>query len=301
MNKAESAPEQTEFLQIIKPRTGLFNLDWKELWQYRELLFFLVWRDIKVKYKQTLLGFAWAILVPVINTVIFTIIFGRVGKMPTMGIPGELFYFSGLLLWTYFQTALQFSAPSLVLGANFLRKIYFPRIIIPTSPSIAAFADFLVGSSVLIILLIVNGILPDLAILTAPYFVFMSFITVLGAGYLLSAMNVQYRDVKIVIPFLIQIWMYASVIYPFDKLPEAWGAWRYLWGLNPMAGAIEGFRWSILHTKMVDERMIDGVMQTVQVAPPTILIAVSSVSMLIIFFAGLSYFRKKEEIFADIV
>lgn len=294
-------PDSGPLMQVIAPKKGLLRIDWGELWQYRELFFFLVWRDIKVKYKQSMLGITWAILVPLVQMVIFTIIFGRLAKVPTDGLNPTIFYYAGLLPWNYFATSLTFSSKSLVTSANYLKKIYFPRIIIPSAPCIAAFVDFIVAFSIVIIMMIYYGIGVDFAVVFLPFLMLIAFGTAIGSGLFLSAINVKYRDVTHVIPFLVQIWMYASVIFPFSRIPESWGIWRYAYGLNPMAGVVEGFRWCLLHTQMFMEKTVGGETVKVPVDAPLELIGIGAASMLVMLIIGLTYFSRKEESFPDVV
>ena len=288
-------------ITMIKPRKGLLNIDWLELWRFRELFGILVWRDIKVKYKQSALGVLWAIIVPFVQMVIFTLLFGRVAKLPTDGIAPPVFYYSGLLIWTYFATGVSFAGKSLVMNKNLLTKIYFPRLIMPSASVLAALIDFLIAFSILIAMMIYYGTSIDFYILLFPLFVLIALITALGTGFLFTSLNVKYRDIGFALPFIIQIWMYGTVIIPYSQLPASWGSWRLLYGLNPMAGAVEGFRWSMLHKNLFVTRIIDGVNQQVPIAFPWELIIIGLISMLLIFILGLTYFRKMEDTFADIV
>ncbi|MBP7461575.1 MAG: ABC transporter permease [Candidatus Delongbacteria bacterium] len=286
---------------VIRPHTGLLRINFHELWQYRELFWFLVWRDIKVKYKQTALGALWAILVPFLQMMVFTVIFGKIAKLPTDGLNPLIFYYAGLIPWTYFSTSLSFASNSLVGSKQLLTKIYFPRLIIPTSPCLAALVDFAIAFLILGVMMIWFAIPVDAAVLLLPLMMLIAFGTALGTGLFFSALNVQYRDIGYALPFVVQIWMYASVILPFSKIPASWGIWRYLYGLNPMGGVIEGFRWCLLHRQMVPEIPIGTSPVSAVVPPPIELIAIGSVVMLLILAAGLAYFRKMEETFADIV
>ena len=242
---------------VIRPLKGWIAIDFAELWRYRELFGFLVWRDVLVKYKQTLLGFAWAILVPFFQMIVFTIIFGNFGKVPTNGLPGPVYYFAGLLPWTYFATSLSTAGNSLVGSAGMLTKIYFPRLIVPAGPCISSLVDFAIAFGFFIGVMLFFHILPAATILLIPVFLALAFATALGIGLFFSALMVKYRDVRYVIQFLIQLWMYCTVIIPFSQINlrfEHYGAWRYLYGLNPMAGVVEGFRWSLAHHEMTVSR-----------------------------------------------
>lgn len=267
----------------LKPSRGWLSIDFKELWRYRELIFFLTWRDIKVRYKQAVLGVAWAILQPLLTMLIFTVIFGILLKTPSQGIPYPLFTLSALLPWQLFATALQRSSVSLVGNANLITKIYFPRLAIPLSAVIAALVDFCVSFIVLIGVMIYYRYWPGWNIFWLPFMVLLALLTALAVGLWLSALNVQYRDVQHMVPFLIQVWMYASpIVYPIETIPE--GIWRWLYGLNPLVGVIQGFRWVLLGGN-----------------PPnaTTWISVGVVGVLLV--SGLYYFQRMEKTFADVV
>ena len=278
--------EHSNFLTteiIIEPSKGRVSLDLKEIWQYRELLLFLVWRDVKVQYKQAILGIAWAILQPLFTMVIFSVIFGRFAKLPSEGIPYPVFSYVALLPWQLFSGALTRSTSSLVGNANLFTKVYFPRLIIPFSATLSGVVDFSVSFTVLLGLMLHYGIAPTWGILCLPFLVALVLITALSVGLWLSALNVQYRDVQHVIPFVMQAWMYASpVAYSTDLIPA--GFWRTLYGLNPLVGVIQGFRWALLGGREPDELM--G-------------LSVGVVAILLIW--GLYYFRRTERTFADVV
>lgn len=235
---------------LIQPRRGLFQLDLRAVWKYRELLYFLVWRDVLVRYKQTVIGAAWAILQPLITMALFTAIFSNMAKVPSDGKPYPVFAFAALLPWNYFSQALQRSGGSLVGSSNLITKIYFPRLLIPLAASVAPVVDLFFSFILLLVLMLWYGITPTWALLTLPLFVTLSLLSALAVGLWLTTLNVKYRDVGHIIPFLIQVWMYASpVAYPVSIVPAKW---RLLYSLNPMVGVIEGFRWSILGTVRPD-------------------------------------------------
>ena len=268
---------------VIQPHKGLFQLDLLSLWQYRELLYFLVWRDIKVRYKQTAIGASWAVLQPFITMVIFTIIFSRLANISSDGKPYPLFSFAALLPWTYFSQALLRSGNSLVGSANLITKIYFPRLLIPLAASLAPLVDFLFSFIMLILLMVWYGVVPTWGLLALPALILLSLVTALSVGLWLTTLNVKYRDVGHIIPFLIQIWMYGSpVVYSLNMVPEKW---RLLYGLNPIVGVIEGFRWAVLGTAR----------------PDFMIMTVSSVAMMLLLLGGLVYFKNMEQTFADII
>lgn len=291
----------SEHITIIKPKSSIFDVDWKELWRFRELFFFLVWRDVKVKYKQSALGALWAIIVPFVQMIIFTLLFGNIAKLPTDGVPPQIFYYSGLLIWTYFATALSFSSNSLVQSKNILTKIYFPRLIMPSAPAIAALVDFAIAFLILIVMMIYYQTAVSIAVLLVPLFVLIAMLTATGTGLLFSALNVKYRDIGFALPFITQIWMYGTVIVPYSKIPDAWGFLKTIYMLNPMAAAVEGFRWSILHLNLSTTRMINGKIVSLPVEFPWELVGFGTISMFVILILGLWYFRKMEDTFADIV
>ncbi len=267
---------------LIRPRRGLVPINLRELWDYRELLYFLTWRDIKVRYKQTLFGFAWAIIQPLGLMVVFTLFFGLLAKIPSEGISYPIFNYVALLPWTLFAEGLNRSSNSLVAEQNLVQKVYFPRLVMPLSGILSPVADFAIAFIILIGLMFYYGIYPTIAILYLPAFILLALLTAFGAGLWLSAINVQYRDVRYVLPFLTQLWLFVSpVVYSSTLLPERW---RIIYALNPMAGVIEGFRWALLGT-----------------SPPGPMMAVSVVMVLIIAISGLYYFRRAEKTFSDVV
>lgn len=266
----------------IAPSAGWATLRLRELWEYRELLYFLVWRDVKVRYKQTALGAAWAIIQPLLTMAVFALFFGRLAGIPSDGIAYPLFAYVGLLPWQYFAQSLGQSSNSLVGSANLLRKVYFPRLIAPIASVAVGIVDFAAACTVLLGLMAYYRVAPTAALLALPLFLLLALITALGAGLWLSALHVQYRDVRYIVPFLTQFWMFATpVVYPSSLLDEPW---RTLYGLNPMAGVVEGFRWSLLGAR-----------------PPGALIAVSACVALLLLASGALYFRRMERVFADIV
>jgi lipopolysaccharide transport system permease protein len=268
---------------LIRPSRGWQHLGLKELWHYRELLYFLSWRDIKVRYKQTALGAAWAIIQPLMTMVVFSIFFGKLAKMPSDGIPYPLFAFTALVPWMFFSNGLTQSSNSLVQNANMLRKIYFPRLIIPITTIVSGAVDFVVAFMVLLLMMAYYGVVPTTHIIWLPFLLVLEIGTALGVGFWLSAMNVQFRDVRYVVPFLAQFWLFATPIaYPSSLLSEPW---RTLYGLNPMVGVVEGFRWALLGS---------------QTAPGPI-IMISSLVSLTLLITGVFYFRRMERTFADIV
>lgn len=276
------AANSTSFVRVA-PSTGWVSLRLRDLWQYRELLFFLTWRDIKVRYKQTALGIAWAIIQPLFAMIIFSLFFGRLAKMPSDGVPYPLWSYVGLVPWTFFATGLTQSSNSLVEGANLLRKIYFPRLAVPIAAVMAVVVDLGVSFLLLVGMILFYGVSLTPAIFTLPLFVMLGFVTALGAGLWLAAFNVKYRDIRYVVPFLIQLWMFASpVTYPSSLLPEQW---RMLYALNPMVGVVEGFRWALLGTGTA----------------PGVMAGVSSLAALMLLISGAYHFRRMEKTFADIV
>lgn len=273
----------TEELTIIEPKRGWIPLDFREFWAYRELLYFLVKRDIKVRYKQTVLGGLWAIIQPFFTMVVFTLFFGRLAKMPSDGIPYPIFVYAGLLPWTYFANALSASGNSLVGNAHLISKVYFPRLIIPSSSALAGLLDFFIAMMVLAAMMVYYQFWPTLGILLFPFLVGLTFLCAVGVGLWLSALNVEYRDIRYVIPFLIQIWMFVSpVIYPVSMVGEKY---RWLLALNPMGGVINAYRASLLSHQPIDWHLL----------------AISTCIIFFFFISGLLYFRRMERSFADVV
>jgi len=268
---------------IIRPSQGWASLRLGEIWNYRELLYFLIWRDIKVRYKQTVLGAAWAIIQPVFAMAVFSVFLGRLAKVPSDGLPYPIFTYCALLPWQLFAYAMAESGNSLVASQNLITKVYFPRLVIPIAAVLAGMMDFAIAFVVLLGMMIYYGITPTVAIWSLPLFLLLAIATALAIGLWLSALNVTYRDVRYTIPFLTQIWLFATpVAYPSSLLPEKW---RALYGLNPLAGVVEGFRWALLG----------------KAEGPGPLLAVSVVMVLVLLVGGLYYFRRMEKTFADVV
>ena len=268
---------------IIRPSRGWVSLRLRDLWEYRELLYFLVWRDVKVRYKQTVLGAAWAIIQPFFTMVVFSLFFGNLAKMPSDGIPYPIFSYAALVPWTFFASGLSQSSNSLVGSANLITKVYFPRLVMPISSVISGTVDFVLAFIVLLGMMLFYGIVPTINVIWLPLLLLLALVAALGVGLWLSAMNVQFRDVRYIVPFLTQFWLFATPIaYPSSLLSEPW---RTLYGLNPMVGVVEGFRWALLGTNT---------------APGLVIIA-SSLAALFLLVSGAFYFRRMEKTFADVV
>lgn len=269
--------------KVIEPSKGLFQLDLGSVWQSRELLYFLIWRDVLTRYKQTAIGAAWVVLQPLINMILFTLIFSRLANIPSDGIPYPLFAFTALLPWSFFAQALSRTSNSVVGSSNLVTKIYFPRLLIPIAASIAPVVDLIFSFLVLLVLMAWYKIVPTWGLLSLPLFLGLAIMTALSVGLWSSALNVRYRDVGSIIPFLAQIWMYASpVAYPVSMVPEQW---RLLYSLNPMVGVIEGFRWALLGNGNPDFKIM----------------AVSAVVVAFLLVGGIVYFKKMEQSFADVI
>lgn len=268
---------------VIQPKKGWVQVDFRELWAYRELLYFLTWRDIKVRYKQTVLGAAWAILQPFFTMVVFSLFFGKLAKIPSDNIPYPIFSYTALVPWTFFANGLSQSSSSLVASANLLKKVYFPRLVIPVSSVLSGGVDFVLAFVVLLAMMLFYGIAPTAAVVWLPLLLVLALATSLGVGMWLTAMNVRFRDVRYAVPFLVQAWMFATPIaYPSSLLSEPW---RTVYGINPMVGVVEGFRWALLGT---------------DTAPgPIILVSASVAAFLLV--TGALYFRRMEKSFADVV
>ena len=267
----------------IEPASSWPALGLRELWDYRELLYFLTWRDIKVRYKQTALGAAWAVIQPFFLMVVFSLFFGRLAGVPSDGVPYPIFSFCGLLPWQLFANSLTQSSNSLVGSQNLITKVYFPRLVVPLSAVLGGLVDFAIAFVILLGMLFYYGIMPGWQIVALPGLVILAVLTALAVGLWLSALNVQYRDVRYTINFLVQFWLFATpVAYPSSIVPEKW---RVVYGLNPMVGVVDGFRWALLGRP----------------ESPGLLLAVSSVVVLLLLAGGLYYFRRMEQQFADIV
>jgi len=268
---------------LIRPSRGWASLRLSELWEYRELLYFLVWRDIKVRYKQTVLGASWAVIQPFFTMVVFSLFFGRLAKIPSDGIPYPIFSYAALVPWAFFANGLNQASNSLVGNSNLIKKVYFPRIAMPIAAVLGGVVDFILAFIMLIGMVLYFGMVPTVNVVWLPFFLLLAFVTSLGASLWLSAMYVQYRDVRHIIPFLTQIWLFATPIaYPSSLLPEPW---RTIYGINPMVGVVEGFRWALLGTQ----------------TGPQAMIIVSSLVALLLLFSGTFYFRRMERTFADVV
>ncbi|WP_246545483.1 ABC transporter permease [Pelotalea chapellei] len=267
----------------IQPTKGLLHLDLFAVWQHRELLYFLVWRDVLTRYKQTAIGAGWVILQPLITMIIFTVIFGNLARFPSEGIPYPVFAFTALLPWTYFSQALARTSGSVVGSTNLVTKIYFPRLLIPLSAAIAPVVDLIFSFAVLLVLMAWYRITPTWGMLALPFFIVLAIMTALAVGLWFAALNVKYRDVGSIMPFIIQIWMYGSPIaYPVSMVPQKW---QLLYGLNPLVGVIEGFRWALLGKAF----------------PDVAVMAVSSIVVVLLLFGGIVYFKKSEQTFADLI
>jgi homopolymeric O-antigen transport system permease protein len=275
-------PPEIPELHIAPPR-GWLDINFQELWGARELLYFFIWRDIKVRYKQTAIGAAWAVIQPFMTMVVFSLFFGKLAKMDSHGLPYPVFYYSALLPWMYFATALQNATNVVVEQQHVITKVYFPRLILPLSAVVSGLVDFAIAFVVYLGMIAYYRIAPGWSILLFPCFLLLAVATALGVGLWLSALNAIYRDVRYVVPFVVQFWLFASpVAYPSSLVPERW---RGLYGLNPMAGVIEGFRWAL----------------TGHGQPPNILLAVSTGMVLLLVGGGLAYFHKMEGTVADVV
>ena len=275
--------ESAAQLTIIEPKKGWVPIDVREIWDYRELLYFLTKRDIKVRYKQTILGGLWAVIQPVFTMIVFTLFFGRLAKVPSDGLPYPIFVYAGLLPWTYFANAVSSSGNSLVGSANLITKVYFPRLMVPASAALAGLLDFFIALFVLAVLMVYYQFLPGAGILLFPFLVALTFLCAVGVGLWLSAFNVQYRDIRYAIPFLIQIWMFLSpVIYPVSLVND-----RYQWllALNPMGGVIHAYRASLLGHQPINWPLL----------------GLSALIIVALFLGGLYYFRRMEKVFADVV
>jgi len=274
---------QRTTLSLITPPRGWLDLNLKELWEYRELLYFFVWRDIKVRYKQTVIGAGWAIIQPFFTMVVFSLFFGKLARIPSEGLPYPIFYYSALLPWMYFANALTGATNTMVEHQRVITKVYFPRLILPLAAVLAGLVDFGIAFLILVAMMVFYGVVPTAAVLLLPFLLLLAVATALGAGLWLSALNAIYRDVRYAVPFLVQFWMFASpVAYPSSLIPERW---RWLYGLNPMAGVVEGFRWAL----------------TGRGSPPSVLLLASVTAVLLVLVGGIIYFQRMESTIADVV
>jgi lipopolysaccharide transport system permease protein len=282
------APVNTESagareVTVIRASSGWRALNLRELWAYRELLYFLVWRDIKVRYKQTVLGASWAVIQPFFTMIVFSLFFGHLAGVPSDDLPYPIFSFAALVPWTFFATGLTMSSNSLVGSQELIKKVYFPRLAIPAATALSGLVDFGIAFVVLLGMMMFYGIVPGAAVLWTAPLLLLALVTSLGVGLWLSALNVQYRDVRYVVPFLTQFWLFATPIaYPSSLLGEPW---RTIYAINPMVGVVEGFRWALLGADTA----------------PGPMILVSSATAIVIFVGGAFYFRRLERIFADVV
>jgi lipopolysaccharide transport system permease protein len=276
-----SSGAQTAII-VIRPSQGWISLNLRDLWEYRELLYFLTWRDIKVRYKQTVLGGAWAVIQPFLTMVIFSLFFGKLARIPSDGIPYPIFSYAALVPWTFFANGVIQSSNSLLGSARLIQKIYFPRLVVPISSVVSGVVDFILAFIVLLGMMLYFDITPTWNVVWLPLFLLLAFVTALGVGLWLTAMNVQFRDIRYVVPFLIQAWLFTTpVAYPSSLLDEPW---RTLYGINPMVGVVEGFRWALLGT---------------QTAPDPIIL-VSALVAVGLLVSGAYYFRRMERTFADV-
>jgi lipopolysaccharide transport system permease protein len=281
MTDTQTSKKTHSTLHIRPPRKWV-PVDLRELWEYRELLYSFVSRDVKIRYKQTALGFLWAIIQPLLTMIIFTLIFGGFAKIPSDNVPYPLFSFAALIPWTLFSEGLTRSTTSMVTNANIMTKVYFPRLVMPISGVLSPLVDFFIAFIILILLMAHYGFVPTMTIVLLPFFILLAITASLSVGLWLSALNVKYRDFQYTLPFIIQLGLYASpVVYPSSMIPEQY---RIFYGLNPMVGVIEGFRWALLGTK-----------------PPEAMILISVGVVIVLLVGGLFYFKRMEQYFADVV
>lgn len=273
----------SQFTITIRPSRGWKSINFRELFEYRELFYFLGWRDVQVRYKQTILGIAWAVIQPFLTMVIFNIFFGQLAKIPSDDIPYPIFSYAALVPWTFFSNAITSSSNSLVRSAHLIQKVYFPRLVVPTSALLSSIVNFVPAFLVLLGMMLYFGIIPTWNVLWLPLLLLLALVTALGVGLWLTAMNVQFRDIQYAVPFLVQAWMFATpIVYPSSLLDEPW---RTLYGINPMVGVVEGFRWALLGTETT----------------PGPIILVSALVAVALLISGAFYFRRMEKMFADIV
>jgi lipopolysaccharide transport system permease protein len=283
VSRLRTSSRHDDLVVRIEPSRGWISLGLREIWRYRELLYFLTWRDIKVRYKQTVLGASWAILQPFLTMVVFTLFFGGLANVSSDGVPYPIFSYAALVPWTFFANSLNQAATSLVGSANLITKVYFPRLIIPIAAVLSGVVDFSLSFLVLIGMMLFFGIGPTIAVLWLPAFLLLALATALGVGLWLSAINAQFRDVRYVMPFIVQFWLFISpVIYPASQISKEW---RSLYAVNPMVGVIEGFRWALLDTTTA----------------PGAMIFVSGIVAAAILISGSFYFRRVERVFADLI
>jgi len=283
MNMAEAAERTVKYIRI-EPTKGWARIGFRNLYEFRGLLYFLVWRDIKVRYKQTVMGAAWAVIQPFFMMVVFSIFFGRLAKIPSDGIPYPLFTFAALVPWTMFATGLSNASNSVVSDSNLVKKVYFPRLLMPISAVLASVVDFVIAFTVLVLMGFYYGMAPTTAVFWLPLLVLLALVTSMGVAFWLGAMNVQFRDVRYTIPFLVQFWMFATPIaYPSSLIEDT--TIRMVYAINPMVGVVEGFRWALLGSGTA----------------PGPMILVSAITAIILFVTGAFYFRRLERSFADVV
>lgn len=273
----------TETVRHIRPSQGWGSLKLGELWEYRELVYFLIWRDIKVRYKQTVLGASWAIIQPFVTMVVFSLFFGKLAKIPSDGLPYPVFAYAALVPWTFFANGMANASQCLVASSHLVKKVYFPRVSMPISSVLSGGLDFILAFVVLLGMMAYYGIFPTMHIVWLPLLLVLALVTALGVGLWMSALNVIYRDIRYVVPFLVQLWMFATPIaYPGSLVPEVW---RPVYAINPMVGVIEGFRWALLGTDTA----------------PTLMLIPSSIVAAILLVSGMIFFRNMEGHFADVV
>jgi lipopolysaccharide transport system permease protein len=283
MKADEILTSEENFHIHLEASKGWISLRLDELWRYRELLYFFVWRDLKIRYKQTVMGASWAIIQPLFTMVIFSIFFGRLAQVPSDDIPYPIFSFAALVPWTFFANGVIQASNTLVNNANMVKKIYFPRLVLPISAVMSGIVDFILAFIVLLLMMVYFMIYPTANILWLPLFLLLALVTSLGTGFWLSAMNAQFRDIRYIAPFMVQAWMFLTPIaYPSSLIPEPW---RTLYGINPMAGVVEGFRWALLGTD----------------TEPGLMTVVSGIVAIVLLVSGAYYFRRMEKSFADVI
>jgi len=284
MSEIEASEPFNKPVTLIQASKGWSSLNLDELWEFRELLYIFIWRDIKIRYKQTVLGAAWAILQPLFTMIIFSVIFGRLAKIPSDGIPYPIFSYAALLPWTFFSNGISKGSSSMVGGSNLLKKIYFPRMALPISAVMGGIVDFILAFFVLILMMLYYKVLPTINVIWLPPLLLLTIVSSLGVSLWLSAMNVQFRDVRYIVPFLVQAWLFATpVVYPTSLIGDSF--WRFVYALNPMVGVVEGFRWALLGTNTA----------------PGLIIVVSATVGVVLLVSGAFYFRRMERTFADVV